>query len=260
MRDTVIVFARAPRLGTVKRRLARDIGERAALRLYVATLARLLRARARDRRFRTVVALTPDRARIALPARVGRIPQGQGGLGVRMHSACARYRRGRVVIIGSDIPHATAADVACAFRTLGHAQAVFGPAVDGGYWLVGLGPRRPARPFAAVRWSGPHALADTAANFSAHRVARLRMLRDIDTAEDLRAVVSRTPDARRPIPRPDPGGCQRAAACADVGNAHRPDPRPAEFGGAGDGGVRAPVARGTPRQPARRQPFGRSGA
>ncbi len=38
MKDTVIVFARAPRLGTVKRRLARDIGDRAALRFHTATL------------------------------------------------------------------------------------------------------------------------------------------------------------------------------------------------------------------------------
>lgn len=49
-RDTVVVFARAPRLGTVKRRLARDVGDRAALRFYQANLARLLRALARDRR------------------------------------------------------------------------------------------------------------------------------------------------------------------------------------------------------------------
>ena len=48
MRDTVIVFARAPRLGTVKRRLARDIGDRAALRFYTATLSSLLRTLARD--------------------------------------------------------------------------------------------------------------------------------------------------------------------------------------------------------------------
>jgi rSAM/selenodomain-associated transferase 1 len=187
MKDTVIVFARAPRLGTVKRRLAREIGDRAALRFYATTLTRLLQALAQDRRFRTVVALTPDRAQLRLPPGVGRIPQGSGDLGKRMHRACARFRSGRAVIIGSDIPCATASDVACAFRTLGRTHVVFGPAEDGGYWLVGLGPRRPARPFSSIRWSSPHALADTAANFSAHRIARLRTLRDVDTADDLLA-------------------------------------------------------------------------
>ncbi len=49
----------------MKQRLARDIDDRSALRFYTATLMRLLRALARDRRFRAVVALTPDRASFA---------------------------------------------------------------------------------------------------------------------------------------------------------------------------------------------------
>jgi glycosyltransferase A (GT-A) superfamily protein (DUF2064 family) len=92
------------------------------------------------------------------------------------------------VLIGSDIPGVTAADIAAAFRALGRAQAVFGPAEDGGYWLVGFGPRRPARPFAGVRWSTEHALADTLSNCAGHRVALVRRLRDVDTAADLRAL------------------------------------------------------------------------
>ena len=68
---------------------------------------------------------------------------------------------------------------------LGSADAAFGPAADGGYWLVALSPRRPARPFAAVRWSSEHALADTLANFSGRRIALLRTLHDVDTAADL---------------------------------------------------------------------------
>lgn len=185
MKDTVIVFARAPRLGTVKRRLARDIGDRAALCFYINTLTRLVWDLARDRRFRTVVALTPDRGWLPLPPCVKRVPQGHGDLAKRMHRAAERFRRGRVVIIGSDIPDATADDVADAFRALGRGNATFGPAEDGGYWLVGLGPRRPAHPFAAVRWSGPNALEDTLANFAGYRVCRLRTLNDVDTVDDL---------------------------------------------------------------------------
>jgi len=185
-RDTVFVFARAPRLGAVKRRLGREIGARAALRFHRATLLALLRGLCADRRFRTVLAVTPDAARFPLPHRVARVGQGGGDLGARMHRATRRVPRGRVVIIGCDIPQARAADVREAFRALGSASAVFGPAEDGGYWLVGLSPRRPGRPFAGARWSTRHALADTLANFRGRRVALLRRLRDVDTAADLR--------------------------------------------------------------------------
>lgn len=184
-RNTVFVFARAPRLGAVKRRLARDIGERAALDFHRATMLALLRGLTEERRFRTVLAVTPDRARFPLPVHVPRVGQGRGDLGARMQRAAARVPHGRVVIIGCDIPDARPTDVLAAFRALGRADAVFGPAEDGGYWLVGFSLRRPARPFAAVRWSTTHALADTLANFRRRRVAFLRTLRDVDTAQDL---------------------------------------------------------------------------
>jgi rSAM/selenodomain-associated transferase 1 len=184
MKDTVVVFARAPRLGAVKRRLARDIGSRAALRFHTATLRRLLRGLAAEKRFRTVLAITPDRARVSFPMQQMR--QGGGDLGVRMHRAFWRFPRGRVAIIGSDIPDAGPGDLLAAFRALGSADAAFGPAADGGYWLVAMSPRRPARPFALVRWSSEHALADTLANFVGRRVVLLRTLHDVDTQEDLR--------------------------------------------------------------------------
>lgn len=189
MKDTVIVFARAPRLGAVKRRLARDIGDRAALRFHIATLTRLLRALVCDRRFRTVLAITPDRARLSL--RVPHVPQGRGDLGVRMNRAFARFPRARVAIIGCDIPDAGPTDVRAAFRVLGRTQAAFGPAADGGYWLVAMSPRRPSRPFACVRWSTEHALADTLANFAGRPVAMLRSLQDVDTAEDWHRLTAR---------------------------------------------------------------------
>jgi uncharacterized protein len=188
MKNIAVVFARAPRLGAVKRRLAREIGARAALRFHLATLTRLTRALAADRRYRTVLAITPDRARLRLPVRVTRVPQGGGHLGIRMHRAFRRFPRCRVALIGSDIPDAGHDDVWAAFCALGRCQAAFGPAADGGYWLVALSPRRPSRPFASVRWSSEHALADTLVNFVGRRVAMLRTLHDVDTADDLRSL------------------------------------------------------------------------
>ena len=92
---------------------------------------------------------------------------------------------GPVVIIGTDMPGIRAGHIRDAFRLLGRHDAVFGPATDGGYWLVGLR-RRPRVPriFQAVRWSSPHALADTLANLRGLSVARVAILSDVDTAED----------------------------------------------------------------------------
>lgn len=188
MKDTVFVFARLARLGTVKRRLACDVGDRAALRFYRTTLTETLRRLRADRRFRTVLAVTPDSAcRVrAWPRHIERVPQGPGTLEHRMHRVFARHPRRRIAIVGSDIPGLLGDDVARAFKLLGRAQACFGPALDGGYWLVALSARRPAEPFANVRWSSEWALRDTLANFSGASVSLLRELADVDTGADLR--------------------------------------------------------------------------
>ena len=189
MRNTVIVFARAPRLGTVKRRLARDIGDRAALHFHRHTLTALLRGLKACRRFDVVLAITPDRAPCRLGVAVTRIPQGHGTLGRRMDRALRRYRR--VALMGCDIPDAGVADVQAAFRGLGTADAVFGPATDGGYWLIALGPRRPSDLFGASRWSTEHALDDTLRQFHRHRVSFIRELSDVDTQIDYRRYLGR---------------------------------------------------------------------
>ena len=186
MTGTVYVFARAPRLGTVKRRLAAGIGPLAALQFYRATLAQTLRRLARDKRFRTVLALTPPDARGPWRQGLPCVPQGRGDLGARMQRTLARNRH--AIVVGSDIPGLRADDVACAFKLLRRADAVFGPAQDGGYYLVGFGPRRTPHPFARVRWSSEHALSDTLANLSTRRVALIRTLRDVDCVNDLRAI------------------------------------------------------------------------
>jgi len=189
----VIIFARAPRLGAVKRRLAAGIGARGALRFYRATLAATAWSIGRDRRWRTLLAITPGGARAdwtrLAPPGTPRMAQVSGDLGQRMERALAPFPR--VILIGSDIPGLGSADIAAGFRALGRADAVFGPALDGGYWLVGFGPRRADRPFAQVRWSSSHALADTLANFHRHRVALLPPKRDVDSVEDLLATRKR---------------------------------------------------------------------
>ncbi|MDH3474588.1 MAG: TIGR04282 family arsenosugar biosynthesis glycosyltransferase [Rhodospirillales bacterium] len=190
LRRHLVVFARAPRLGKVKRRLARDLGTLAAWRFHRLTTAALLRRLASDPRWTTWLAVTPDSAAHAgrglWPGSCRILPQGPGDLGRRMGRVIERLPPGPVAIVGSDIPGIGARHVVEAFRRLGDHDWVLGPARDGGYWLIGAR-RRPALrlPFAGVRWGGPHALADTLGNLAGQRIALLEQLDDVDTGADL---------------------------------------------------------------------------
>ena len=209
-RRHLVVFLRAPRLGRIKSRLAAGIGALAALRFYRATSAALLRRLSRDRRWLCHLAVTPDRA--ASGPRPWRVRacyrrQGAGDLGRRMARVFRTLPPGPAVIIGSDIPGIAPAHIAAAFRALGGHDAVFGPARDGGYWLVGLrrAPRVPHGLFAAVRWSSEYALGDTLGSLPRNfAVARLSVLEDVDDATSYarwRAALSRS------LPASDaPGG------------------------------------------------------
>jgi rSAM/selenodomain-associated transferase 1 len=181
-RPVVIIFTRIPRLGIGKRRLARQIGDRAALTLSRTLLQQVLRRLRPLRGVTRIIAATPDyHVKFHAPGWT-RLPQGRGDLGARMQRAIARFPRRPVVLIGSDIPGIAAADLRSALHSLRGHHAVFGPAADGGYWLIGQSARRPATPFAHTRWSSAHTLADTTRNFPRRRIKLLRRLADIDDA------------------------------------------------------------------------------
>jgi rSAM/selenodomain-associated transferase 1 len=184
----LVLFARRPQLGAVKRRLAADIGAAAAHGFYRRTLHDVAWRLGRDRRWKTWLAVTPDNAAGAprvwpVPPGTAIVGQGAGDLGVRMARPLREFPPGPVVIVGSDIPEVEVGDIVAAFDALGDSDLVFGPAADGGYWLVGAR-RRPVVPqnlFADVRWSSEHALADTLANVrAACRVALLAERSDVD--------------------------------------------------------------------------------
>jgi hypothetical protein len=190
----LILFVKAPRLGAVKTRLGASIGGLAAWRFYCAMLTRLWRRFAHERRWRTILAVSPDQGAARWPPELEQQPQGRGDLGRRMARAMMAGD-GPVVLVGGDIPDLSARHIAQALRALKHADAVFGPADDGGFWLVGL--RRgywAARLFQGIRWSSPETLADTLANLPATaRVVLLETLSDVDTEADYRAYLKRSP-------------------------------------------------------------------
>ncbi|MGH7664354.1 MAG: TIGR04282 family arsenosugar biosynthesis glycosyltransferase [Gemmatimonadaceae bacterium] len=189
---SLIIFARAPVAGQVKTRLAADLGTARALDIYRWLGVRILDRLASLQSCELRVAFTPADGELLVRDWLGDIPayepQVGGDLGQRMAAAAAsRFTAGaaRVCVIGTDCPAVDAAVVEEAFTALDAADVVFGPATDGGYYLVAL-----ARPlpelFESVPWSAPDTLAVTLdrAKRSGARVTLLAESRDIDTGED----------------------------------------------------------------------------
>ena len=201
-RCRLVIMAKAPIAGAAKTRLAAEIGAAEATRFARQATAALLVRLGQDPRWQTILAVSPDTwAKSAIwPAKMVTCGQGRGDLGQRMQRLFAAPAPGPLIIVGTDIPSLSPAHVATAFRLLGRCDAVFGPALDGGYWLIGLR-RRPRllRPFAQVRWSGPHALSDTLANLSGRAIAFLPRLGDVDSAAAYRLCARQV--GRRLLPR-----------------------------------------------------------
>lgn len=189
MKQHLVLMAKAPRIGTVKTRLALSIGLVKAWAFYRQSLSHTAR-KLKDPRWLCWLSVTPDktvRQSRLWPKGWMVIPQGRGDLGERMLAPILALPPGAVVIVGSDIPEVSANHIAAAFKALGEHDFVFGPATDGGYWLVGA-KRRPRvfDPFWDVRWSTEHALADTLAKLpEGASVGFVETLSDVDDAEDL---------------------------------------------------------------------------
>jgi len=190
MRATVIIFVKAPRAGVVKTRLGADVGMGRAAALFRIMTERTI-AEAVKGDWRTYLAVDPPSAVTGWdrlwPPQLLRLAQAPGDLGARMAHAFNTPPPGPTLIIGADAPGVRARHLRQAFKALGRADAVFGPAEDGGYWLIGLSRRRAAPDlFNNVRWSTKHALADTVKTLPVgFQVAHLETLADIDEARDL---------------------------------------------------------------------------
>ena len=208
-RPWLVIFLKEPRPGRVKTRLARDLGNVRAARWHRRQCLALISRFGPDPRWTTVLAVTPDKEGLQSriwPAHLPRIGQGNGSLGTRMARVMRRLPAGPAIIIGSDTPGATPWRVERAFRLLGRNDAVFGPSLDGGYWLVGLKRSRAisAHTFRNVRWSSQHALADSAASLNCRRIGFADTLQDVDTVSDLVTASTEVPVLRS---GPAPGRC-----------------------------------------------------
>ncbi len=169
-RHVLGLFAKWPAPGAVKTRLAASDpawGARAARAFLLDTIERLAAVDARR-----VLAFAPAEREAEFAAVVGGrfdlMPQGDGDLGRRMAAFVARQMDAgaeAVVLVGADSPTLPVEYVRQAFAELERVDVVLGPAADGGYYLVGCGPRRPPL-FEGVAWGTGRVLADTIANLA----------------------------------------------------------------------------------------------
>lgn len=196
----LLIFAKEPRPGRVKTRLAAGIGAEEASRVY-RWLGRKVVDQLRGGPYRLIVAFDPPDARAEMMDWLGSeglefLPQVPGDLGSRLGAAVRTgFRQGRLVVVaGTDAPDLDSAMADEAFRRLSEVDLVLGPATDGGYYLLGL-KSEVADLFQNIPWSTPEVLATTLDRAGAMglSVATLPALSDVDTAEDLRVLKARAP-------------------------------------------------------------------
>lgn len=190
-RAHVLIYAKPPRMGLSKTRLARSLASPThARRIAMMTLSRTIRA-AMSGSWHPILYTAPDRALTESlggiwPAVLPRRSQGSGDLTARLNKGLREAPPGPVLFIGADAPDLSPALLRRAISSLQRHNAVFGPADDGGFWLFGLNKTSQTRsPFENCRWSSEHALQDVMNNLpTSSKIGYLPQRIDIDTAED----------------------------------------------------------------------------
>lgn len=187
----LIIFVKNPEKGKVKTRLAQTIGDDKALEAYLFMLAHTRRV-ALDAGSRNFLFYTEfvDEADDWPGDRFEKSLQIKGDLGSKMKDAFARVLAtegvDRAVIIGSDCLDLRVHHVQAAFSALDDHDFVIGPALDGGYYLLGM-KKLHSEVFRNKTWSTESVLPDTLADIKAlgASVHLLEALSDVDYEEDL---------------------------------------------------------------------------
>lgn len=199
----LIIYAKVPRSGQVKTRIAAEIGNGRAAEIYRAMLSGFLaRLRGLRRRWHVEIHFTPaDQESLLVPEvppGIQRVAQVDGDLGERLkHSFATAFTAGRdpVVIIGTDSPDLPVRFLQEALDQLASHDVVVGPAKDGGYYLIGLRAPMPSL-FDGITWSGPEVCKTTV-----QKVQQLGKTcyttpewSDVDTLADLEEFIARPPE------------------------------------------------------------------
>ena len=188
-KNALIIFTRNPELGKCKTRLAKTLGDQAALDIYkhllqhtahVATHVSASRYVFYSENINTNDLWSSD-------VFVKKLQQGID-LGERMHNAFKELLdlgHEKVVIIGSDLLDLNTTIIEDAFDTLDHHDVVIGPAEDGGYYLLGMKTLY-KNLFKNKAWGTQTVRQDTLKDLQNSNVSLLKELNDIDTFEDMK--------------------------------------------------------------------------
>lgn len=188
MSKALLVFIKNAEKGKVKTRLAASVGDEQALKIYLALMDHTRKiAESVDGNRMVFYSQWIEENDNWSEEKFDKRLQSKGDLGVRMQLAFeqAFEENQKVVIIGSDCASLTAELVEEAFNKLDNSDFVIGPALDGGYYLLGMRSFEPMV-FEDIEWSTDQVLRETVAHIqSLHKTyTLLPPLSDIDFAED----------------------------------------------------------------------------
>lgn len=185
----IMVFVRNPKLGRVKTRLAKTIGDQAALEIYEILskhTAKIISEIDSDKLIFYSEKIQDNDIWTVINCK--KQIQTKGDLGQKMLDAfqygfSLGYKK--IIIIGSDLYSLRPKHIESAFEQLENYDVVIGPALDGGYYLLGLNSVIPEI-FKQKQWSTSSILKDTLSDLKKFNVNLLEPLNDIDTYEDLK--------------------------------------------------------------------------
>ncbi|MGJ8676415.1 MAG: TIGR04282 family arsenosugar biosynthesis glycosyltransferase [Akkermansiaceae bacterium] len=197
---TVLLFLKAPRPGFVKTRLAKELGEQTACKVY-RQLAEMTLATI-PTNWQKIVFFAPADARQEMQQWLGYQvelrPQSEGDLGDRLSTACSEtFAEGAdsVFLLGGDCPYIEPKHLKEAADQLARGHPVIGPAIDGGYWSLGLS-KETSSVFKNISWSSDKVFSETLQRFSVHgeHPHQLESLEDVDRADAWSRALKNVPD------------------------------------------------------------------
>ena len=190
-KNALIIIAKYPEEGSVKTRLKGVLSDQERLKLYVTLLKHTVEKLKAIRGVDTFIAFAPEGSRKYFSQfNVGLISLHKGDLGIRMFEAFNKvfdigYQK--AALVGADIPDLSASIILNAMNILSDNKLVYGPAKDGGYYLVGMS-RLIKEVFEDVPWSSDQTLKNSLskADECNYSVGFTETLSDIDTIDDLK--------------------------------------------------------------------------
>lgn len=190
-KNALIIIAKYPEEGTVKTRLKGVLSDQERLKLYVTLLTHTVEKLRAIRGVNTFIAFAPEGSHEYFSQfNVGLISLHKGDLGIRMFEAFKEvFDKGyqKAALVGADIPDLSASIILSAMNILSDNDLVYGPAKDGGYYLVGMS-RLIREVFEDVPWSSDQTLKKSILKAEQYNysVDFTETLSDIDTIDDLK--------------------------------------------------------------------------